>query len=515
MSVGAVAQAVADLRSGRRSIPLGVAGGDRVFGGWEDSVTVIGPPRSGKSSAIFIPAVALHPGPVVVTSTRPDVRDNTAQVRAALAARVGGTCVELAVDEVVHAHPLVRRLSWDLTDGCQSWNVARDRAFSLVSAAIPDRDSQFWRDTTQSLVASCLWVAAQNGLSDRDVLAKIETGDLEDVTAYLEWAAKSSQDGEQASRSFDRVMREGALADETRSTVFGFASNQALGALSYSFPFAEDEPGGLDQLLADMSTIYITVRSERAKALAPWIASLVEALTSTWRSGARANSEGPLLLALDEVANVAPAQSIPSIITTGGGDRIQSLLGLQDPDQANHWEGNESVVLTGSTHTVLFPGLAHHRFLEGLSRLLPKTIRNDQFVEVDPATPEGPRYASPQRLIVERGQLERQLDGLHARGRNRLSGAVASREATRIWADRIREGVETRPLPGKSGSDAVLHELMTYTSVRLGVERREAMEVPDMFAGVGPRSALVRSGQSAEFRDFPRYYEDELFSLEA
>lgn len=47
----------------------------------ESAVLVLGPPRSGKTSGVIIPALLSHPGPVVSTSTKPDV------LRATLGAR--------------------------------------------------------------------------------------------------------------------------------------------------------------------------------------------------------------------------------------------------------------------------------------------------------------------------------------------------------------------------------------------------------------------------------------------
>jgi type IV secretory pathway TraG/TraD family ATPase VirD4 len=47
------------------------------------AVLVIGPPRSGKTSGVIIPTVSAHRGPVVVTSTNPDVLSATRNAREA------------------------------------------------------------------------------------------------------------------------------------------------------------------------------------------------------------------------------------------------------------------------------------------------------------------------------------------------------------------------------------------------------------------------------------------------
>jgi type IV secretory pathway TraG/TraD family ATPase VirD4 len=52
--------------------------GEWRFARSERAVLLVGPPRSGKTSGVIVPAVLAHQGPVVVTSTKPDVaRDGT------------------------------------------------------------------------------------------------------------------------------------------------------------------------------------------------------------------------------------------------------------------------------------------------------------------------------------------------------------------------------------------------------------------------------------------------------
>ena len=61
---------------------LGVlsSGGPR-FARGERAVLLLGPPRSGKTSGVIIPALLAHTGPVVSTSTKPDVWRATRGVR--------------------------------------------------------------------------------------------------------------------------------------------------------------------------------------------------------------------------------------------------------------------------------------------------------------------------------------------------------------------------------------------------------------------------------------------------
>ncbi|WP_256221171.1 type IV secretory system conjugative DNA transfer family protein, partial [Microbacterium sp. AR7-10] len=51
---------------------IGTSKGREVWASVEDSILLIGPPRSGKGLHIVIPAILDAPGAVVTTSTRPD-----------------------------------------------------------------------------------------------------------------------------------------------------------------------------------------------------------------------------------------------------------------------------------------------------------------------------------------------------------------------------------------------------------------------------------------------------------
>ena len=49
----------------------------------ERAVLLLGPPRSGKTSGVIIPAVLAHAGPAIATSTKPDVARATARAQGA------------------------------------------------------------------------------------------------------------------------------------------------------------------------------------------------------------------------------------------------------------------------------------------------------------------------------------------------------------------------------------------------------------------------------------------------
>ncbi|WP_331710756.1 type IV secretion system DNA-binding domain-containing protein [Nakamurella panacisegetis] len=93
----------------------------------------------------------------------------------------------------------------------------------------------------------------------------------------------------------------------------------------------------LAEFVAGWNTLFIIIRHERAKAVQPLVTALVEAVTAAWRKAAATRRDGTLLLALDEVANVAPLPHLPTLLTAGAGDGIQCALGMQEPGQSTRW----------------------------------------------------------------------------------------------------------------------------------------------------------------------------------
>lgn len=91
---------------------LGTSKGVGVWASVEDSIMVIGPPRSGKGLHLVIPAILDAPGAVVVTSTRPDNLTATLRARA----RVG----PVAIFDPQHlAEGLRAGMRWSPIRGCE------------------------------------------------------------------------------------------------------------------------------------------------------------------------------------------------------------------------------------------------------------------------------------------------------------------------------------------------------------------------------------------------------------
>ena len=78
----------------------------------------------------------------------------------------------------------------------------------------------------------------------------------------------------------------------------------------------------------------------------------------------------PVVLALDEVANIAPIPDLPAMVSEGGGQGLLTLACLQDLSQARgRWGSAAEGFLSLFGTTVVLPGIGDVRTLEALSAL--------------------------------------------------------------------------------------------------------------------------------------------------
>ena len=119
------------------------------------------------------------------------------------------------------------------------------------------------------------------------------------------------------------------------------------------------------------NTMYICSAGRRQDQFAPLVvAALGDVRDATYdreRSGERLP---PTLLALDEVANIAPLPDLPALLSEGAGQGLLVMACLQDLSQARgRWGSAADGFLTLFGTTVVFPGIADVGTLRDLSAL--------------------------------------------------------------------------------------------------------------------------------------------------
>lgn len=389
MDVAATASSKALLRRGkhlRPSLPqpdaaeigyyLGQARGHGIWASVEDSILVIGPPRSGKGLHLVINAILDAPGAVVTTSTRPD------NLTATIAARTERGPVAV-FDPQGLTHGLdgtaETRLRWSPIRGCEEPLTAMIRATGLaastgLSAGGTDNGG-FWEIKTRTVLQSLLHAAALGNCSTRTLfewtLSPSAAADAVSILAGDVRAAAGWADALSGVINSDPRSREGVWLGVS-SSMGCLADPAVLDAVSPRF----GEEFNPTTFLTKNGTLYLLATGAGAGAAWPLVAAFVEDITETARHLA-ATAPGtrldpPLLLALDEIGNLAPLPSLPVLMAEGGGTGITTMPVLQSLAQArNRWGDHAAATIwDASIVKVILGGASATRDLQELSTLI-------------------------------------------------------------------------------------------------------------------------------------------------
>ena len=340
------------------------------WGSVEDSVLVLGPPRSGKGMNLVIPMILDAPGAVVTTSTRPD---NLAVTIAARTRR--GPVMVFDPQHLAHA-PGVAQLRWSLVRGCEEPQTAMIRAEALVADGAKSgvENAGFWRTQALSVTRCMLQAAALDGRPPADLYRwSHAAGAAKEATAIL-----AGHPG--ATPGWGRALDAVISADQrTRDSTWAMVANTFAPLADPAVLAAVTPEDGreLDPVafLAMRGSVYLLGTATGASATATLVAALIEDLIDAARRLA-ARSAGqrldpPLALILDEAANY-PLPSLPALMSEGGGSGITTVAVLQSLAQARDRWGREAggAIWDSAIAKIILGGSANADDLGAISRLI-------------------------------------------------------------------------------------------------------------------------------------------------
>lgn len=351
---------------------IGSSRGREVWASVEDSILLIGPPRSGKGLHVVIPAILDAPGAVIATSTRPD--NLTACLRARK--RVGPVVV---FDPQRLAEGVPAGMRWSPIRGCADPLTAMIRATGLASAtglsAGGVESGGFWEGKTRTALQALLHAAALDHRSPEELFRWTL-----DPAAVAEAVAILTNNPGAATGWADSLESMIDADPRTRDSIWQGVS-LALGALADPRVLDAVSPGpGEDfdpeKFIREKGTLFLLATGAGAGASAALVAALVEDLVETARRIAArspgARLDPPVLLALDEIANLAPLPSLPVLMAEGGGTGITCLPVLQSLAQArDKWSENQAnAIWDASIVKIILGGASNSKDLQDLSTLI-------------------------------------------------------------------------------------------------------------------------------------------------
>jgi type IV secretion system protein VirD4 len=346
------------------SIYVGNGSSGWKWSGVQSSTLVLGPPRSGKTSSLVIPNILLSDGPVVSTSTKPDVMQSTASSRS----RDGWVFLYDPSGEVECPRD-VERVGWSPLTTASDWDAAVVTADAMVAASRMSGarvGEHHWTERAGALLSTLLHAAALENLSMREVLRWIDRHEGADPLEIL--ASKADREGRAADLLSGIVATDSREQSGIWSTASGVLAAYRTGgaAASTSAP-----PLDFGTFCDGPNTLYICSTGRRQRQFAPLVVSVVGDVRDAAYARARDGRTGPpTLLALDEIANIAPIPDLPALVSEGAGQGLLVLACLQDLSQARARWGTAAegfVSLFGTT--VVLRGIADTRTLRDLSAL--------------------------------------------------------------------------------------------------------------------------------------------------
>ncbi len=260
---------------------LGLSAG----GGWrqarsERAVLLLGPPRSGKTSGVIVPGVIAHSGPVVCTSTKPDVLNATGQARE----RSG----RLWVFDPTGSSPADgRQLRWSPVRVSEQWDGALLMARAMTAGARVGHGSTnegHWAKRAQALLAPLLHAAAVDGRDMEEVVGWVMAHEIDTAGVILE--------RDTASRlAFGSLVGIHNTEPRERASIFSAAADAMDAYTAEAALQAARNPNfDPDAFVTTNDTIYIHAPAEEQAAAAPLVCGLLAEIRRATYLAARQES---------------------------------------------------------------------------------------------------------------------------------------------------------------------------------------------------------------------------------
>jgi len=348
-----------------------------LYSSWEDVVLAYMAPRSGKSTALAVPAVLSAPGAAVATSNKADVWAATAAIRAA------ETSQRVWTFDPQHIAWAPRTWWWDPLADLSNVEEAERIAGHFVLTVDDERSKDIWGPAAQELLAALLLAAKACGGTMHDVYDWLND---EANPAPVETLRGAGYRGIAASLAGTQ-----GSPPETRGSVY-FTARVAAKCLRNPeitawitppvTPVVTGPDGSgvrVEQFDAaafptSRQTLYLLSKDGGGSA-APLVAALTDrvmraATLAAERVGGRLDP--PMVVVLDEAANICRIADLPQLYSHLGSRGVIPLTILQSHAQGvGVWGENGMRALLGAaTVKLVGSGIDDASFAEDLSRLI-------------------------------------------------------------------------------------------------------------------------------------------------
>jgi type IV secretion system protein VirD4 len=368
----------------------------------EEHLLVMAPPRTYKT-AFLADVIMSYPGPVIATSTKPDLYTLTSAVR--------GQYGPVQVFNPQHIGGISSTFCWNPVDGCQdpATAIRRADAFAFAVSAKAVEDATFWSAKASDYMRGYFHAAALARYDLRAVAAWV-SGASPDLPERILMAAGARQWAHTLAELRSEAHKTAATVRMVMSRALAFMADPALAASVLPAPgHGFDIPA----FLADCGTVYLIAEAVSEEApVAPLFAAMADEIHYVAAQIGQASEAGrldpPLLMGLDEVTQICPVP-LPFWLADSGGKGIQVCAVVHGEAQlAERWgDHGRQIVLDTSSVKAFLPGITDTTTLQTASTLCGqaswKLRGHDHATRHDVATPDMIRQLPAGFALVIRG----------------------------------------------------------------------------------------------------------------
>ncbi|MGD0311714.1 MAG: type IV secretory system conjugative DNA transfer family protein [Acidimicrobiales bacterium] len=393
---------------------LGRVGRQLVAAERAQSIIVFGPTQSHKTAGFAVPAILEWHGPVVAASVKTDLIDHTIGYRRSRGEVLcfdpsGSTGMDSAV--------------WSPLGNCRTWPGARRAAAGMTEVAKgsvgPMSDGDFWYATATRMLAPFLFAAARGGDDMQDVIRWVDTREESEVLDRLS-SAGVPEALHAAWSTFGKEERQRSSIYTTAETILEPFADVIPTSVQGGGPTLIDPA----RLLGHDATLYLCAPAHDQRRLTPLFVSVVRAILDHAYDRVTLMHrplDPPLLVVLDEAANIAPLADLDALASTAAGHGVQLVTIWHDLAQINARYGARATTVVNNHRAKLFlSGISDPATLDYASHLIgeeevnlaattrggrggPSTTRSPSIRRLAP--PDGLRRIAPGQGVLVYGDL--------------------------------------------------------------------------------------------------------------
>jgi type IV secretion system protein VirD4 len=416
------------------------------------SLLLFGPTLSGKTVSFVIPTVLRWRGPVIATSSKVDL------LRATLTRRQRRGRTYLLDPFRASGLPAIR---WSPLVGCKHWADALDMAYWLTQAASVSHSIQtaeFWETLAKNLLAPLLYAAANKPAATMLTVVRWanEYALAEEVLAVFAALEAADPDDPAPSLAHSAFLASVKADARRKDSIYGTA--QVLLDV-YKYPAVADTASGCDidreAFLRGFdaagnpvdNTVFVFAPEHRQDQLRPlfeaFICWLIRAAEDRYAATGVA-LDPPLLVMLDEAANIAPLRKLGTYASSLASQGVQLVAVFQNFGQIRDRYGPQAgTIVTNFLVKVLMGATTDRELLELLTVLIGK----------EEITQESLTYGVDGSRVATAAIRQRELAPIHSLVQQRPGHALALVSGRRPARLRVRPYTQLREFRAQPEED--------------------------------------------------------------